>query len=412
MAQINQLSVYKNMLVPMLLSLSFACQASDRGIEPVLAGFPVERINAPAQKTWHWTAVPANADHLPWPQAFAFKQIFGWPSEDEPHRFRWLSLQTHDASWMPGFYDTVSNNLVFLSPSARIMCNGTYVDSVVSVSHVFDSGLQVIVAFMWKLRKDLPSRRIETFGRLDAQGQWTQQPVKCSADTPQAAYKPIEPIALSAPLAQPEVELVSHFGHPGLRNIRTGQWITPPPSKDPVLAQWWSLRRAFRLSEIYDVYLTGVIDTKGQMIVPFVFGSFADVQINGVSRLCLEHEYKRRCTDYRLPKPTLNARDLKPKKDGNGLWGYVDAAGQWILPAQFQKAGKFVNGYAVVQGKLPATWQPAGPRSQEPVIRSIKRHGHAWIVTAQPEQSADRYQVVGNSALIDNQGRWLLPFAD
>ena len=393
----------------LMLVWGMALHSAASAITPVLPGSPVDRVIQPAQKTWHWTAVPANANHLPWPQAFAFKQIFGRSIDNEPQYARWLSLQPADASWMPSFYSTTDNTLVSLAASARVMCNGTYVDSVVDAYHVFETGLMIRVAFLWKLRKDLPTRSIITYGSIDEQGQWMVQPVECLADTPKAA---LQPIVLSAPPTSSEVELVSDFGRPGLRNIRTGLWVTPRPSKDPVLASWQAFLRSSSLPVKEMPFSFGVIDIKGQMVVPFLFGPIADAGRGSIVRLCLEHEYKQRCTSHKLPKPTGHAKPPQPKKGSNGLWGYMGVDGQWVVAPQFERARKFVNGYAVAQGQLPKGWQPSEPSGTEPFIHSIKRRGHVWVITAMGGKLPDSTQPFGYSGVINNQGRWLLPFVD
>jgi WG containing repeat len=406
----RQLGFLHLCLAALLLSMQLA---SAQSFKPVIAGQPVERADVAPQKTWHWTAVPASAQHLPWPEAFAFKEIFGTPTDTEVQYTRWLNLKPRDAQWMPAFYDTVDARWVSLAPSARVMCNGTYVDTVLEPAHARATGLMFRFSFMYKLRPDVPTRHIETAGEIDAQGQWMAQPVQCPHGSQSVASTAL---VLSVPPTQPEIELITHLGHPALRNIQTRQWITPPPPDDPVLAVWWRVRREFSLTETYKSGSgEGVIDMRGTVLLPYFFDKLPNVRANGTLPLCIypDHpESSKRCVPYRLAKADQLSKKLRPKQAADGLWGYTNAQGQWAIPAQFLKARPFVNGYAVVHGKIPPGWRPTGPRSNEPVIGSIVRIGHAWVVSAAAPDGIESASYVGYRAVINDQGRWLLPFID
>ena len=46
---------------------------------------------------------------------------------------------------------------------------------------------------------------------------------------------------------------------------------------------------------------------------------------------------------------TWKKKELTPKKDDNGLYGYVDEKGNWVIPAQFDDAEDFLDGIARIE---------------------------------------------------------------
>jgi hypothetical protein len=108
----------------------------------------------------------------------------------------------------------------------------------------------------------------------------------------------------------------------------------------------------------------------------------------------------------------------KPAQQG-GKWGYADAAGQFVIPAQFEFAGEFSEGVAAVKldGRLgyigldgrfviPAKFFAAGPFKE----------GFAWVMTRKPWTpfGTGEYGFVarlGKGTFIDHSGREVLrPF--
>jgi len=87
----------------------------------------------------------------------------------------------------------------------------------------------------------------------------------------------------------------------------------------------------------------------------------------------------------------------------DGGVGYMDRNGEWLIQPVYREAKPFVDGYAIVSGKLPKGWRPANFAEPSYILLSTK-----WL-------SADVMvlrAVVGNEkriGLMDKDGNWLVP---
>jgi hypothetical protein len=386
---------------------------------------------APAQVAWHFTTVPAKGEQWPWPEAFAFKDLHS-RSEN-----RWLGFAPRDPRWIDAYYDTVDKQWVSLAPSARVLCDGNVVESVRALGIVLSTGLPVSVGFwnnytdeelaIWKKTHAATLAQIDpkdprwidgnkvfvgAMGRLNHLGQWDTSPVKCPTESPLPAANTPRPAAvqIDVPPTQPQVELVDVLDYPGLRDKLSGRWLTPKPPQDPVTLRWHELMRGDPWFNP-QIYAFGVIDRTGRMVVPFIFDKLPDVQPNGTLQICRQHLGKPLCMPHSLARLQAKRVVLQAQRQADGKWGYVDRTGRLTLPAVYDEARPFVNGYAVVSARLPLGW--VAVRNRQPIIRSIKRVGHAWVVAVTqqgPLESAGRN--MQHSAVMDDQGRWLVPSAD
>lgn len=421
-----------------LLSVLLCCISPARA--QAAAETPVNTATFPAgmQQRWQWQTAqlrepgfPANpgqaGDAIPWPAAFAFSEIL--PVNDQVLPGRWLSLTPRDANWLPAFYDTVDKRLVSLAPAAHTLCNGVTVDSVVKALHARSSGLSVQVRYTMAFANGT-RRRSGGAGELDADGQWRKYPFGTTSPRPDGCpltdevVPPGPQIAMDVPPARAEasrLKLVAVLGQPALRDALTGRWMTPQPPQDPVLAQW----QTHRLSAFENPVIGGfgVIDASGRLAVPMVFGTLTDVRPNATLNAELVREGNLRHQDaplLRVPSAKSFARGFRTAQGSDGKWGYLGPQGQWVVPPQYETARPFVNGYAVISGEMPEGWRPEGMRAslwRQPLVRSIMRLGNAWVIGVAPpiaegpeDAAAARVRrLSGGRAVMDDEGRWLLP---
>jgi hypothetical protein len=217
-------------------------------------------------------------------------------------------------------------------------------------------------------------------------------------------------LVLTVPPTQPQVEYTTRFGHPGLRHIETGRWLTPEPPKDPITLRWYELMGGVGWFSPQS-YSFGVIDAKGRMVVPFLFDALPDVQASGQLQICRKQEGHKVCEMHRLPKAQIAKPSLQPVQQAGKLWGYADRTGHLALPAVYDTARRFVNGYAIVSARLPLGW--IAVRYRQPIVIKITRVGHAWAVQVVQQGPLERGGAnTLHTALMDDQGRWLVPGAD
>jgi hypothetical protein len=159
------------------------------------------------------------------------------------------------------------------------------------------------------------------------------------------------------------------------------------------------------------IYAFGVIDRTGRMAVPFIFDKLPDVQANGALQICRQHLNQPLCVPHYLARLQTKNVALQPQRQADGKWAYVGRSGRLALPAVYDEARPFVNGYAVVSARLPLGW--VAVRNRQPIMRGIKRVGHAWVVEVTQQVSLERDgRNMQHSAVMDDQGRWLVPSAD
>lgn len=376
------------------------------------------------QQRWTWRAVPGGSD-IPWPAAFAFSEIL--PVNDQVLPGRWLSLTPRDTAWMPAFHDTVAQRLVTLAPQARSLCPGVTIDRVVKALHARSSGLTVQVRYTLRF-PDGRSRASGGAGEIDADGQWSRYPFGTTMPRPEGCpasdtvLPPPAAVLMDVPSVPTRLERVEVLGQPALRERATGRWMTPAPPHDPVLAQWqtWRLADPTGTSTGF-----GVVNAAGELVVPLVFGSLTDVKPNATLQATLSREGNLRHQEQpvlRVPSAASFARGFRTAQAANGLWGYRTAHGGWAVPPQFDSARPFVNGYAVVSGRMPADWRPPGAAAdalQQPLVRSVTRLGHAWVIgvaapveashTASPAADGRVAPLRGGRAVMDDEGQWLVP---
>ncbi|RYX93142.1 MAG: WG repeat-containing protein [Comamonadaceae bacterium] len=373
------------------------------------------------QQRWQWQAVPSNGT-IPWPQAFAFSEIL--PVNERVLPGRWLSLTPRDAAWLPAFYDTVDQRLVSLAPAAQTLCNGVTVGRVVKALHARESGLEIQVRYTMQFANG--NRRTSGgSGQLDATGHWSRYPFGTTMPRPEgcpsvdAIDPPPPPVTLEIPPIRPELdtlEQVSVLGQPALRERSTGRWLTPAPSGDPVIAQWQTHRLIASESPAITGY--GLIDAAGELVVPTIFGSLSDVRPDATLHAELVREGNLRHQEspqLRLPPAKSFAKGFRTAQDSSGKWGYRGREGRWRVQPRFDSARPFVNGYAVVSGAMPVGWHPAHADpalSGQPLVRSIMRLGHAWVIGVSPPVAMPgSTPLPGGRAVMDGNGRWLVPVA-
>jgi hypothetical protein len=63
-----------------------------------------------------------------------------------------------------------------------------------------------------------------------------------------------------------------------------------------------------------------------------------------------------------------------PAKNSQGMWGYLDPAGRWAIPAKFERAGVFRNGLAAARepGKKWGFLRPDGSWGIEPKFSRVR----------------------------------------
>lgn len=403
-------------LKPFFTAVAFFCTSLVWG---QTAPEPTAGNASSAQQGWQWRAVDSTGS-IPWPQAFAFSEII--PVNGTVLPGRWLSLTPRDGSWEAAFYDTVDKRLVALAPDAHTLCKGVTVDRVVKALHARETGLDLEVRYTMQFASGT-IRRSGGTGQLDAKGQWRRYPFGTTMPRPDGCpvvndVTPPGPLVdMSVPpldRASDPLELVEVLSQPALRERVGGRWVTPQPSSDPVIAQWQTHRLIARESPVISAY--GVINAAGQVVVPTIFGALSDVEPNASLHIELVREgniQHQQTLRLRVGSAKSFAKGFRTAQDASGKWGYVNAKGDWVIPARFDAARPFVNGYAVVTGAMPDGWRPenAAPGIEhKPMVQSITRLGHAWVIgVAPPVAATSEAPGRGGRAVMDETGRWLVP---
>ena len=397
-----------------LLSLSL-CLAS---ITANAAPPSYQELNAnpkralPMQATWQLQPVDAQAP--PWKDVFTFTIGI---APDQLERLRWLSLNPNKNSALaPALFDAEGGHALFLSPVARSFCDGRW--QVVRQETISVNPALQPMHRVW-LVEQKPGGGLRTTtasGRVDAQGQWAVPPVTCdgqdtvSTDNSPTALSYLMP-SESSPVAS-DLYVDSVYAQPGLRDAQQGQWRTPAPPRDITTAQWMGYQQRMVTPGSTG---SGLIDARGRMVIPFIFGDLPDATAQRRIRLCTadDADTPRACRWQRLHGSASDhaGAALRPVQDTNtGRWGYRNAQGQWAIAPQFHEARRFRHGYAVVAGAFPENWRPPGWQDDRPIIRKLHRMGHYWVAEAvvRNHTSTDGRWAI-RYGLLNDAGQWLIP---
>lgn len=360
-----------------------------------------------------WQLQPVDAQAPPWDDIFTFT-IGIAPNLIE--RARWLSLNSGKHSERaPALFDGLDGRVLFLSPTARSFCDGRW--QVVRQEYIsLNPALQPLHRVWLVERKPGGGLRTTTAnGRIDAQGQWAVPPVSCdgqdtiSADSP-AALSYLMPDG--SRLVPSELQVDTVFAQPGLRDAR-GQWRTPPPPRDITTAQWMDYKRQMVTPGSTG---SGLIDARGRMVIPFIFGERPDATAQRRIQLCTAAglDLQRNastpqvCRWQRLRGSSNAGAALRPVKDAaTGRWGYQNARGQWAIAPQFESARRFRHGYAVVSGAFPEDWRPPGWQDDRPIIRQFHRMGRHWVAEALVRNTSTGGAWEIRYGLLNDAGQWL-----
>lgn len=112
--------------------------------------------------------------------------------------------------------------------------------------------------------------------------------------------------------------------------------------------------------------LCGIINSKGEMVVDFIYKSIGSFSKEGYARFQTKensNKYglldktgkiicKEEYDDRDLPDFSFNGLAVKKDKNENGFvsYGYVNTSGEWVIKPQFKSASKFQeNGFAIVK---------------------------------------------------------------
>ncbi|MDR0215805.1 MAG: WG repeat-containing protein [Comamonas sp.] len=366
----------------------------------------------PMQPTWQLQPVGPQAPR--WEDIFAF-EIGISPKLIE--RLRWLSLNPSQKSDLtPALFNTDDGRMLTLSPAARSFCDGRW--KVVRVDSISLNPEYQPMFKVW-LVEQVPGGRKRSnvgFGRLDAQGHWAVPPKSCDGkDTfsveSSDALLYLHPQGFTAPASDLWVDKL--YTQPGLRDAQ-GRWLTSAPQKELTTAHWLAYRRILIPPGSTG---TGLIDVRGKMVVPFVFGNLPDATAQRRIRLCIAAEFDTRrrtvtrfdCRWQKLKGGDGSAAPRLVQDTGTGKWGYQDAQGQWVIVPQFLEARPFRNGYAVVNGLFPEDWRPPGWQEDWPVIRQFYRMGRYWVAEAVVRNGSTDGQWVIRYGLLNDSGQWLTP---
>lgn len=371
----------------------------------------------PLQPAWQLRPVDAQAPQ-PWEDIFSFT-IGIAPNLIE--RARWLSLNPgKNSERAPALFDALDGRVLFLSPTARSFCDGRW--QVVRVETISIVGVNTVlqpVLKVWLVERKPGGglRSTVGIGRIDAQGQWAVPPVSCdgkettSIDSP-AALSYLMPGESRQAASQLQVDTV--YAQPGLRDAQ-GQWRAPQPPRDITTAQWMDYK-----GQIVTPGSTGsgLIDARGRMVIPFIFGDLPDATAHRRIRLCTAVGLDRQrnagtprvCRWQRLHGGSNAGAALRPVKDADtGRWGYQNAQGQWAIAPQFQQARPFRHGYAVVAGAFPQDWRPPGWQDDRPIVRQFHRMGRHWVAEALVRNTSTGGEWAIRYGLLDDAGQWLAP---
>lgn len=365
----------------------------------------------PMQPTWQLQ--PALTHQPPWKEIFTFTEPMA--------RSRWLSLNPGKSSdYAPALLDTTEGRPLFLSPEARSFCNGRW--QVVWVDAIgMNTAMQpTFKVWLVENKPEGGQRAVMTHGRIDAQGSWTVPPVDCNgANT--AAIESSNSLTYRTPdeasAAATDLQVDTVYAQPGLRD-KQRQWRTPAPPRDITTAQWMDYQQQ---SIKPDATGAGLINARGQMVIPFIFGDLPDATAQRRIRLCTAVGLERQrnantpqACDWQRLHGNLSEAGLQPVKDADtGRWGYQNAQGQWVIAPQFQAARPFRHGYAVVTGAFPEQWRPPGWQDEQPIFRKFQRMGRYWMASAVVRNESTNESTNGQReiryGLLNATGQWLVP---
>ncbi len=369
----------------------------------------------PVQSTWQLQ--PVNTPAQQWKDIFAFTVGIA-PNLVE--RLRWLSLNPGiNSELSPALFDALDGRALFLSSTARSFCDGRW--QVVRLEKIGNFSVNDVLqpAFKVWLVQQKPSGKLESttaYGRIDSQGQWAVPPVTCEGlnttyvDSPFAiAYlQPGEPKQIDSDL---HVDTV--YAQPGLRDAR-GQWLPPVPPRDITTTQWMAYKKLIVTPGSTG---SGVIDARGRMVIPFIFGDLPDATAQRRIQLCISvgwdfrrHASLSRVCRWQPLRGSHGGAALRPVKDTKtNRWGYQNAQGQWVIAPQFHEARRFRHGYAVVVGAFPDDWRPPGWQDAQPMIRKFHRMGRYWVAEALVRNTSTEGQWAIRYGLMNDAGQWLAP---
>ncbi|PLC03116.1 hypothetical protein CY658_24830 [Variovorax sp. RO1] len=370
-------------------------------------------LTMPMQPTWQMQPVDAQAP--PWEDIFALTigmapNLIG--------RVRWLSMNPNKHSALaPGLFDALEGRTLFLSPKALSFCDGRW--QVARQEYIsLNTALQPVHRVWLVERKPGGGlRTASAIARIDGQGQWAVPPVSCDGK---------DPISIDSPgglsylmpgdfrQAASELHVDTVYAQPGLRDAQ-GLWRTPAPPRDIATAQWMDYKLQMASPGSTG---SGLIDARGRMVIPFIFGDLPDVTAQRRVQLCTavgldlqrNASTPRVCRWQRLRGSSHAGAALRPVKDaGTGRWGYQNAQGQWAIAPQFHEARRFRHGYAVVADEFPQDWRPPGWQEDGPIIRTFRRMGRYWVAEALVRNTSTDGQWVLRFGLLNDAGQWLAP---
>jgi tripartite-type tricarboxylate transporter receptor subunit TctC len=401
--------------LPLFAILLWLCIAlgSANAAPPTYQDLQADPGTVPMQPAWQLR--PVNASEPPWEDIFTFTIGI---APDLIEKARWLSLNPgRNSERAPALFDALDGRVLFLSPTARSFCDGRW--QVAWLERIgiigIDGALQpTLKVWLVEQKPGGGQRTTVGIGRIDAQGQWAVPPVRCDGkDTTSidssAALSYLMPDESRPAASNLQVDTV--YAQPGLRDA-AGQWRTPPPPRDITTAQWMDYQRQMPTPGSTG---SGLIDARGRMVIPFIFGGLPDATAQRRIRLCtavgLDRQRNastpRACRWQRLHGSNTDAA-LRPAKDADtGRWGYRNAQGQWAIAPQFQEARAFRHGYAVVAGAFPQDWRPPGWQDERPIIRQFHRMGRHWVAEALVRNASTAGAWEIRYGLLDDAGQWL-----
>ncbi|MEN5182096.1 tripartite tricarboxylate transporter substrate-binding protein [Comamonas testosteroni] len=372
----------------------------------------------PMQANWQLQPVTGQVGQVqPW------KDIFAFTVGIDPRlmeRLRWLGLNPgKNSALAPGLFNAQSGQTLFLSSAARSFCDGRW--QVVRMDYVSASSINDTLqpGFKVWLVERKPGGRLRSttaYGRIDSQGRWAVPPVTCDGLDPRYVDSPFAISYLSPDGGEQmasDLHIDKVYAQPGLRNAQ-GQWLPPVPPLDITTAQWMAYRKRIVTPGSSG---TGLIDARGRMVIPFIFGNLPDATAQKRIQLCTSggwdsqrHTDTSRVCRWQRLRGSHGGAALRPVKDvKTNRWGYQDAQGQWVIAPQFHEARQFRHGYAVVAGAFPEDWRPPGWQDDWPMIRKFHRVGRYWAAEALVRNASTDGQWAIRFGLMNDAGQWLAP---
>ena len=367
----------------------------------------------PVQPTWQLIPVDGPTTSI-WRDIFTFNL---GQSSQLLSRSRWVPLNPDESSALsPALLDTLDGQVLSLSPKTRSFCDGRWQTAWLEKISINPALQPLLKVWLVEQRPDGAMRTTVGFGRLDAQGQWAVPPVSCdgqdtfTVDSP-SAISSLLPNDSESPASDLRVDWV--YTQPGLRNAQ-GKWLTPPPSQDIITARWMGLRQDYVAPGSTG---EGVIDARGRMVVPSIFGELPDVTDQQRIRLCTAAWQRLQddaspppaCDWKQLPRSSTVTALLPVKAADTGRWGYQDARGKWVIEPRFENARPFHHGYAIVSDAIPDDWRPPGWSDDMPVIRKFHRVGRYWMAEAMVRNASTKGRWALRYGVLNDAGQWLAP---